>query len=182
MSSSVGVPYALWLIPSENYAFQYIIDDLASQFKTPSFGAHATLCSGEWKAGLDTLQNTVDELCCSFCPVLLDVDGLGQTNSYFRFFYVALIDNDQQQIFHRVTSIIGGSRIPSIGPHMSLMYSDRVNEIDRESLQKKITPDVPPQIKFESIQLILPSTGRWQDTESWVVKHSAKFAALQSNY
>jgi len=116
----------------------------------------------------------MDVLCRGLGAVSLTVEGLGQSDDYFTFFYVKLADDDSQQVFHRAESAISGARSPKIGPHISLIYSDPANDIDRAELRRELRASLPKQIVFESMQLVMPATGEWRDVRSWWVRHSRR--------
>ncbi len=179
MSDTHGAPFALWLVPSDDLLDQLraIVADFANRFNTPLFGPHATLCTVEWSLGLQALQDAMEVLCQGVSPISLSVLGLGQTNEYFTFFYIKLADDDPQQVFRRAASGIRGARVPKIGPHISLIYSDRVGEIDRVKLARELSPVLPQRIMFDSVQLVTPQTGTWWDVASWQVTNSLRLTA-----
>jgi len=123
------------------------------------------------------LHTAVDALCQELDPVSLTVEGLGQTNDYFTFLYVKLANDDPQQVFNRATSVFSGGCAPKIGPHVSLMYSERLTNIDRCALQEELRSSLPPRLLFTSIQLVMPATSNWRDVASWEVHRSARLTA-----
>ncbi len=181
MNDAVAVPYALWLIPSGELRAQLraTVEDLAVRFKSPPFEPHVTLCSGVWTAGLPALRTALDSLCRGFGPVYLTVAGLGQTDDYFSCFFIRLINSDSHRLFERATSAINGARSVPIGPHLSLIYSDRIADINRAGLVQEISPSLPARISFDSAQLVMPATGHWRDVSRWELRHSVSFNADQ---
>ena len=173
-------PYAVWLIPSGDLCGQLgaTVGDLAVRFNAPPFGPHLTLCSGEWAAGLPALKTAMAGFCRGLAPVWLGVEGFGHTDDFFTFFFIRLIDNNSQRLFEQATSAINSSRPAKVGPHISLLYSDRspainrATAIDRAELVQEITPILPAQISFDSAQLVMPARGDWRDVSSWEVKYS----------
>ena len=148
MSDTAGPLYALWLVPADALLDQLrgTVADLATRFNTPLFGPHLTLCTVEWSLGLQALQAAMEVLCQGLSTLSLSVRGLGQTDEYFTFFYIKLADDDPQQVFSRAASAIRGARSPRIGPHVSLIYSDRIGAIDRVQLAQQLSPILPQRI------------------------------------
>ncbi len=179
MSDTAGSPYALWLVPSDDLLDQLrgTVADLATRFNAPLFAPHSTLCTVELSLGLQALQAAMEALCQGLSPISLSVQGLGQTDEYFTFFYIKLADDDPQQIFRRAALAIRGARLPRIGPHVSLIYSDRIGEIDRVQLVQQLSPILPQRIMFDSVQLVTPVTGTWLDVASWQVICSSRLTA-----
>ena len=173
MSDVSSFPYALWLVPTDEHQrlLTEIVDSLAAKFGTPSFCPHATLCSGTWSSGLSDLKLATDALCRGLEDISLDVNGLGWTDDYFTFFYIKLSDNPHR-VFNRASSSLDGAHASNVGPHISLMYSDRVVDIDRLTLSNEIRPALPLQVSFSSVQLVVPATGNWRDIERWEVRHT----------
>jgi hypothetical protein len=173
-------PYAVWLIPSGDLCGQLgaTVGDLAVRFNAPPFGPHLTLCSGEWAAGLPALKTAMAGFCRGLAPVWLGVEGFGHTDDFFTFFFIRLSDDNSQRLFERAASAISGARSAKVGPHISLLYSDRspainrATAIDRAELVQEITPILPAQISFDSAQLVMPARGDWRDVSSWEVKCS----------
>ena len=182
MAMPMNQNYSLWLMPTKDQSrlFSTIIHDLARQYDTPVFEPHATLCSGTFAGELSVLYEQVDQLGKEWYPVSLDVRGIEQTDDYFRFLFVALTDNHDPSIFRQAIQTIPNSLPPSVGPHLSLMYSDRIKEIDRARISQAVRRQLPDRVLFSTIQVVMPGTGNWRDVGCWQVRYTAPPGSMGS--
>lgn len=178
--SNAGRAYALWLIPADDdrQRLSDFVDELARRFNTPRFAPHATLCSGRWSADLRDLTKAMDDLSGQTSPVCCAVDGIGQTKGFFTFFYIKLIADAPDNVFNLAIAAVEGARLPAVGPHVSLIYSDAVAEIDRSVLRNELADRLPARIVFDSMQLVMPAHDDWQAMDGWKVKHTAQLIRL----
>jgi hypothetical protein len=100
------------------------------------------------------------------------VNGLGQGDSYFTFLFIKLKSQDGEAVFRRFSDAIHGTTAPAVGPHLSLMYSDASNEIQRTEIVQEL-PMLPRSVAFEKVQIVMPQAGNWNDVDGWGVRHSA---------
>ena len=162
-------PYAVWLMPcaEQREALQEIIGRLAFQFGTPSFAPHTTLCSGVWKKNEAELIEAVrGRLGQPSLPI--KTNGIGWTEHWSTFFFLRL--NGAPDLFAQVASQIVGSHPPAIGPHLSLLYGLGDKPIDREALRDELAGTLSETIYFDSLALVRPSSGRWENIEAWQIK------------
>ena len=168
--------YAMWLVPSETMLrlIGLMIDDLAQQFSTIRFSPHATLCSGTWAGHISELEPKVDAIAQKSGPVQVNVIGIRETDSFFQFFYIALDSDDLNTTIQAAGSLLPSARFPSVGPHVSLIYSDDSN-IDREKLRNNLAPQIPSQIKFDSLTLVTTKDNNWDNVANWRVEYTSRF-------
>jgi hypothetical protein len=168
--------YALWLVPARDDGARIydIINALADRFNTPRFPPHATLCSGEGQADLFEIKRAMDGLCGQLPKTRLAVEGIRSCNTRFTFFNIKLANDDSWDTLRRAAAVIPGSAPPDIGPHVSLMYSDRFSDIPRDKLEKEFRHRVPDRIVFDSVKLVTPGANGWQDVNRWEVKHTCQ--------
>lgn len=147
-----------------------LIRQLAERFGTPLFAPHATLCSGVWKKSEAELIEAVEKVGRSLRESRQSMKGggIGWTDCWSNFFFLQLRGADD--LFARVAEQIEGSNAPAVGPHLSLLYSFGDRLIDREALRAKLAGRLPKIICFDSLALVRPSTGRWEDVDSWEVR------------
>ncbi|QHI68825.1 hypothetical protein [Tichowtungia aerotolerans] len=159
-----GFAYAVWLVPCEEQRepLQQIIDSLAAEFKTPTFVPHATLCSGVWKNSESELIKQVRKLPVEF-PLELQSAGIDWTEHWSTYFVLRL--GGKTDLFKKSAAQLPGSHAPKIGPHLSLLYGFNASRVDRNAL--RATLNVPPAVCFNSLMLVRPETGRWEDVDFW---------------
>ncbi len=171
----VNPPFSLWLIPTRQRrkTFRATITSFAKKYKTPRFWPHVTACSGNIAADLASLRAEVDQLCRELGPVRMAVNGLGQADGYFTFLFIRLKSLDGDPVFRTFADAIHGTTAPAVGPHLSLMYSDTGNEIQRHEIVQNL-PRLPRSVAFEKVQIVMPQGGNWLDVDRWEVRHSAR--------
>jgi hypothetical protein len=118
----------------------------------------------------------VDRLCKGLHCVSLGVKGIDQADDYFHFLFVALTEDNGQSVFRRAIQEIPDAYSPAVGPHLSLMYSDRISEIDRLKISENHCKQLPDRLLFSKIQLVMPSTGNWRDLGCWQVRYTVQLA------
>jgi hypothetical protein len=168
--------YSIWLAPcaEQREVLQRTIDSLAVRFGTPSFEPHATLCSGVWNSTEADLTDVVDKVGRDLrarreLSLSVSSDGIDWVDRWFGFFFLRLrCDSD---CFERACRMVKGSHPPEIGPHVSLLYSFGKERIDREALRAELAGALPDIIRFDSLTLVRPSTGRWEDVSDWETRH-----------
>lgn len=180
MSNSVAFDYAIWLVPIEEQRTQLRsqIRRLAERHESPAFDPHATLCAGTSQQSLPHLCGVVDRFCAEVCPLSLAVNGIGHTDDYFSFLFLRLIADQAETAFQRAAAEFPDAQLPGVGPHLSLMYSDRYDEIDRQALIGAALPTKPRQIKFDRMQIITTRSGNC-DVQNWEVRHSTPLGRLR---
>jgi hypothetical protein len=161
--------YSIWLVPcaEQREALQRTINGLSARFGTPPFMPHATLCSGVWNKSEAELFAAVEKVGRSLreSRLSMKVDGIDWTDHWATFFFVRLTGADD--LFSRAAERVEGSHPPEIGPHLSLMYSFGDKQIDRDALCAELEGSLPDVIRFDSLVLVRPATGRWEDVERW---------------
>lgn len=182
MSRPTNGVYSLWLMPTKDQSrlFSTIIHELACQHNTPVFDPHVTLCSGTLAGKLSVLYEQVDQISHRWHPVSLAVRGIGQTDDYFRFLFVTLIDNNRPSIFRQAIQVFPNAVLPPVGPHLSLMYSDQIHKIDRLKISVAIRKQLPNQLLFSTLQIVIPGTGHWRDVGCWQVRYTAPLGRTRS--
>lgn len=169
MNLSTGHPFALWLVPAEEQRtrLRAQIHGLADRHGTPAFDPHATLRSGVFQGDFAALRDHVNRLRSDFLPVTLRVNGVGQTDHYFTFLFVILEPREGVHLLARTVEEVVNDPLPGVGPHLSLMYSEPCDRIDRARVIEEVRPTLPEQIVFDRIEVVTPRTGNWRDVESW---------------
>jgi hypothetical protein len=158
--------YSIWLMPCavQRAALEEAVRRLAVRFGTPLFAPHATLCSGVWNGPEAELAAAVNRL-SSELPVELAADGIGWTDCWSAFFFLRLRGGDD--LFVRSAEQVAGSHPPAAGPHVSLLYNPGRAAMDREAMRGGLEGTLPERVRFDSLVLVRPATGRWEDVGSW---------------
>ncbi|MGE4488858.1 MAG: hypothetical protein AB7E95_04845 [Kiritimatiellales bacterium] len=164
--------YSIWLAPcaEQREILQRTIDLLSSRFGTPSFEPHATLCSGVWNNTEADLADVVDKVGRDLrarreLSLSVSSDGIDWIERWFGFFFLRL--RCESDCFERAGRMVKGSHSPEIGPHVSLLYSFGDKMIDRKTLRAELAETLPDVIRFDSLALVRPSTGGWEDIADW---------------
>jgi hypothetical protein len=178
MNSSRFGPYAVWLIPrKEQYRdISSVMDDLSERFGIARFQPHATLFSGDLQ---DDVYFKFDKLSKVLSTISLKVESIAYTDNFFQFFFIKLCDGAFQGKLIEARSVFRNCRISDIGLHISLIYSDRFTDIDRPLLAKEVFSRLPTNIVFDSIALVITTTGSWHDLNSWKICRSSPLLAVQ---
>lgn len=95
----------------------------------------------------------------------VNTSGIDWTDHWATFFFLRLTGADD--LFARAALLADGSHPPEIGPHLSLMYSFGNHIIERDALRAELEGILPDVIRFDSLALVRPATGRWEDVERW---------------
>jgi putative hydrolase of the HAD superfamily len=163
------VLYSIWLMPcvEQRAMLEETIRRLANRFDTPPFAPHATLCSGVWKKSQAELMDAVGRL-QSALSVELSSGGIDWTDHWSTFFFVRL--TGAEDLFAFAAEQLNGSHPPSVGPHLSLLYSFGGQSIDRETLRSELAGSLPETIRFDSLAMVRPLTGRWEDVAGWQIR------------
>jgi len=145
-------PYAIWLMPraEESLVLEKAICALSARFGTPSFASHATLCSGVWNMETSRLLDTVNRLTEILTSTEVQTTGVDWSDHWSTFFFLRLCE---------------------MGPHISLMYCFDLVGLDRETLRTALAAQMLSTVRFDSLALVRPSTGRWEDVGSWEILH-----------
>lgn len=183
--------YAIWLMPcaEQRDALLSVIDKLAARFGTPLFAPHATLRSGVWKKSEAELIEAVEKAGRSRrehrgqfstfaeasadegeLSLLMKTNGIDWIDQWFGFFFVRLKGGGE--FFAQATKMVEGSHPPEIGHHVSLLYSFGDKHIDREALRAELAGSLPEIIRFDSLALVRPTTGRWEDVSGWETRYT----------
>lgn len=161
--------YSIWLMPcaEQREELQQTINGLSARFATPSFMPHVTLCSRVWNKSEAALFAAVETVGRSLRESRLSLkeDGIGWTDHWATFFFLRLTGADD--LFSQAAERVEGSHPPEIGPHLSLMYSFGDKQISRDALRAELEGSLPELIRFDSLVLVRPATGRWEDVERW---------------
>ncbi len=175
--SDHGQAYAIWLMPAEDDAglFSALIDELARRLGTPAFPPHATLCSGAWRGSLSDLKTKVDGIAHQCVAPRVAAAGLGGDDSRFHFFYLALKRDGLAHITRLAERALPSSHRPNVGPHISLIYCEDIEAVDRQKLMRELTPRLPSLIAFGRLALVLPDGNDWHDIENWRSIHQIPF-------
>jgi hypothetical protein len=91
--------------------------------------------------------------------------GIDWADSWSTFFFLRLAGAND--LFARTAELVGGAHPPEIGPHLSLMYSFGDKQIDREGLRAELSGVLPAAIDFDSLALVRPASGRWEEVKGW---------------
>jgi len=171
-------PYSIWLVPcaEQRAKLARVIESLAARFGTAPFAPHATLCSGTWDQGFPALIQTVDRMAAQFSSQRLTVEGMSWSDRWFGFFFLRL--RCETNLFERACGLAEGSHSPDIGPHVSLLYSFDAEGIDRHALREGLAGAMPSAIRFDTLELVRPATGRWEDVAGWETLHTVRLAAF----
>lgn len=169
--------YAVWLLPesSAEAILEEVIRKIASQFELSRFIPHATLCSGEWSGELPELRKHVEAIASETAIVEADVVGVEGIDSYFQFFYLALDPEALQKVSDIALESLREAHLPSVGPHVSLMYSDDFTGIDRKALAGELKEKILERIVFKSLALVFPRANDWRDVANRQVECRVPF-------
>ena len=164
-------PYAIWLMPraEESLVLEKAICALSARFGTPSFASHATLCSGVWNMETSRLLDTVNRLTEILTSTEVQTTGVDWSDHWSTFFFLRLCDGSG--LFPAEIFLPQGSHRPEMGPHISLMYCFDLVGLDRETLRTALAAQMLSTVRFDSLALVRPSTGRWEDVGSWEILH-----------
>ncbi|MBC8206735.1 MAG: hypothetical protein ISR85_01130 [Kiritimatiellales bacterium] len=159
--------YSIWLMPcaEQRAELAALIQALSNRYATPAFAPHTTFCSGTWNLDEQDLRDAFGRLAVQTAPVELTVRGIDWADHWAFFFFLRLAGGEA--VFKRAPSRIEGAHLSSIGPHLSLLYGLGAAGIDRDALRQELAVRLPPRIRFNSLTLVRPSTGRWEDVGSW---------------
>ncbi len=165
--------YSVWLLPQPQTAdvIDGFIDNLGERFDTPKFAAHATLCSGTWQGDDATLVAAVDTLASQSTSLVTNTNDIRFINSRFQFFYLSLAVDGLRDLQALAQQKLPGSRLPEVGPHLSLIYSDNLHGIDRRQLTEELQPQMPATVSFDRLALVLPEDNNWDDIAHWKIAH-----------
>lgn len=174
--AQISLPYAVWLIPENSYKtpLQDIIDELSARYQTPRFPAHITLCSGKTAITTEKLQKTVATFGGDHPVVTVRVNGLRQSDNFFHFFTIAL--DTESSIFAEAKRTFPDCHLPLIGPHLSLLYSTSRAILNLESIANELTRLLPQTIHCNTLALVVPAAGSWQDVDDWQILCSTGLA------
>lgn len=178
MIKSEGQLYSIWLVPGKptEDAINAIIDRLSQRYGTTGFSAHATLCSGRWTGKQSELVASVEDLAGRLSALAVESIGIRQTESRFQFFFLALSADDLLNAQDLAQHILPGSRLPEVGPHLSLIYSSDSSGIDRKLLSEELQPQMPEAVVFDRLALVLPKHNNWDDIADWRLEHLVPLA------
>jgi hypothetical protein len=160
--------FAVWLIPSAIQRSQLlsIIHTLARKCESPPFQPHVTLVSGLHDGTLSTLSRRTKDFCKGLGSVSFGVTGVNWTDNYFTFLFLSLID--QSAIFEFAATFFPKADTPKVGPHLSLAYCDRYEDIDRAALARALTGKLPKSLLCTSVELVIPLGGDWREVDHWL--------------
>jgi len=164
--------YSIWLVPcsEQREALQTTIDALSMRFKTPSFSPHVTLCSGVWGRQKPELNELVDWLAADL-PVTLSSGEIDWADHWSTFFFLKLVGSED--FFERAAAEVEGSHPPEVGPHLSLLYGMTMPATDRRALRQELAGPLPSELRFDTLELIRPAFGCWENVERWSCLHTA---------
>ena len=168
------ITYSIWLMPcaEQRAELTELIQALSGRYATPAFIPHTTLCSGIWSLDEQDLRNTFERLAIQTAPVELTVRGIDWTDHWASFLFLRLAGG--KELFERAVSCFDGAHLSSVGSHLSLLYRLNPAGIDRAALRQELTDRMPTHIRFSSLELVCPATGRWEDVVSWEKRCSAR--------
>ena len=161
--------YSIWLMPcaEQQTELEQMIRELSVRYRAPLFIPHTTLCSGVWSKDEENLRDAFQRLAAQTAPVELDVCGIDWTDHWASFFFLRL--GGAEDFFQRAVCGIEGAHLSAVGPHLSLLYGLDPMSIDRDALRQELAGWLPPRIRFDSLALVRPSTGRWEDVDQWEI-------------
>jgi hypothetical protein len=174
------LPFGIQLIPTgeDSNALNRIIQDLAEKFNTSPFPAHVTLCSGYAPAAAFSpeIAARVDRVCRELGPISAMLSDIDQTDDYGTFFFakVRVVDGEGTTLQSRIAAVVEAPERPTVGLHLSMMYSEPSAEIDRAELALRVKPKLPTRVLFDRLRIVMPERGDWRDVESWKIIHEAK--------
>ena len=119
------------------------------------------------------LHQRAQDLCTGLGPISFGVSGVRWTNSYFTFLFLSLVD--ESSVLERAVSFFPRSDLPWVGPHLSLAYSDRYEDINRSEIAQAIAADMPKSILCTSLELVIPAGGEWGEIDNWLSYPVAEF-------
>jgi hypothetical protein len=182
MNSSRFGPYAVWLIPRKEqyYKILSLVDDLSERFGTARFQPHATLFSGDLQDDVYFKFDKLSKVLSTISPRIESIAyKIAYKDTFFQFFFIKLFDDPFRRKLIEARSDFNNCHIADVGLHVSLMYSDRFTDIDRSLLATEVFHRLPTNIVFDSIALVITTTGSWHDLNSWKICRSSPLLAAQ---
>lgn len=152
--------YALWLEAREpeQQFLQSLVDDLAREYNTRPFGAHATLLGllDKGEADLDTIGKACEEIASEYRGVVTEIVGVGIRNMHFQsVFLLVAPSKDLVAMNHRARALLGHEDDPPFMPHWSAVYGDpdrRMQEFIARELINRVT--LPRVVTVSNIALV----------------------------
>lgn len=172
MANHPGQSYAIWLVPSkaDELALQAIVDELAQRFETPRFKPHMTLCSGRWTDSVEQLNACAEAIAREVTAACVDTLDLRYTDRLFQFFYLVLQAEKVDPIAKIAQQHLPASRLPMPYSHLSLIYSDKFEDIQRQQLKHEFISRIPDAIMFDRLACVMPKQNNWADYDGWTIK------------
>ena len=172
--------FAVWLIPSASQRLQLrsTIHALARNCGSPPFQPHVTLVEGFHDGKLSELAHGIKDFFEGLGSVSFGVTGVNWADNYFTFLYLSLID--QSAIFEFAATFFLKAHTPQVGPHLSLAYCDRYEDIDRAALARGLTGKLPESLLCTSVELVIPLGGDWREDAHWLSQPIAELGPAKN--
>ncbi len=157
--------FALWFIPEKqvNEALHAMIVDLAHRFGASPFPAHMTGFAGTFRRVDDPAQH-LEEVLEGMGSFSLPVTGPGQSDYFFKTFFIELAANPAVEAVHRsLWERTGKTSNYVLKPHVSLLYKE-MSARERATLVAE-TPLVWDYLRFDEAWLVHPRNRErgWRD-------------------
>lgn len=136
----------MWLEAGEpgQQFLQSLVGDLAREYNTRPFGAHATLLGllDKSEADLDTIGKACEEIVSEYHGVITEIIGVGIRNMHFQSVLLLVAPSkDLVAMNHRARTFLGHDDDPPFMPHWSAVYGD-LNQQTKESIARELVTKI----------------------------------------
>ena len=164
----MSTEYNLWFGLSEESRrpLADLINKFSRRFNSPLFEPHITLLGGI-NAAREEVVKYANGLAQTVEPFDLELDGIGETENFFRCLFVRVKLNPPLiELYRRTVNFWGNSGyIDDYMPHISLVYGNLVAEDKQNVAQEVLLPS--SRIHINEVQVV--STNADSNPEKWQV-------------
>lgn len=152
--------YSLWLEarePEQRF-LQLLVYDLAREYSTRPFGAHATLLGllDKREADLDTIGQACEKITSEFRGVVTEIIGVGTRDMYFQSVFLLVAPSEDLVVMsRRARTLLGHESDPPFMPHWSALYGDldrRAKALIARELVTKL--ELPRVVAINNVALV----------------------------
>lgn len=167
-SPTSEVKYTLWLLPqaAQETQLNTSIQQLATRFDAPFFGAHATLLPG-LRGDPAELINQVKDLIFTWPSFQAPVKQVAMTTAFFRALFLEMEPIDSFFTYRKeVVKVLQLEPKDHFRPHVSLLYAELAKE-EKEAGLEMVRRELPKQVLFDRVSLVRTSgpVETWETVE-----------------
>jgi len=169
--------YSIWFEAKEDdqQFLQSLMDDLAREYGTRAFTAHATLIGLLEKkpSDLSVIKQACLELAGSYRDITTEIIGIGMRNAHLQSVFLPVAPNDDLvAINQEIGALLGHEADPPYMPHWSAVYGDLDTSAKHaivQKLLKRIT--FPKTVAITAITLVDVSgyPNEWKIVERYLL-------------